>query len=218
MSLFLYPCPLGNDQRMLSVFWTLLSFFPRCPRLIMGKIIRALSVCSICTPARITISKSCLLVVCAWGGACMHKSVWVYIIGMCMCMHVETRSQPRCGSSGTTAFCFKTGHLTNLECTHCVRMVSQWAPGICLSLPPQYWDYKHVPSCLFGLGSGNRPTQIVMLSRQGLCWVNHLYRPSRSSISFGYGDLPRRPHLPADQGPESSSGVHALRLFLRPAE
>lgn len=58
----------------------------------------------------------------------------------------------------------------------CLRDNGQQAPGFCLSLPPQHWDYTRVPCCLdfFNEGSGDQ-MWILILAEQALSQPSFLF-------------------------------------------
>lgn len=84
------------------------------------------------------------------------------LMSMCVCVCVCTHA---CGGQGTTSVCastllIETGSLIGVKLKKWARLAGHWAPGICLPLLLQDWDYKHMPSNLallcgfWGLNSG----------------------------------------------------------------
>lgn len=79
------------------------------------------------SPKWVQAPQDCHLVSCTSDRNC-DFFMYVYVL---MCIHVCT-------------------------CLRCSGIISVWAPRICLSLFPQYWDYKHAPPYLaFLYGSGD---------------------------------------------------------------
>lgn len=69
--------------------------------------------------------------------------LWIHMCA-CMCVHVEARGQPLMFLMAVhLIFGHKISHwgLTRTQ----GRLAGHWVPGSLLSLPPQFWDYKHAP-------------------------------------------------------------------------
>lgn len=65
---------------------------------------------------------------------CVCAHVWMYLF---MCAHIEARDQDQVFPRVCSILVFETGSPAVL-----VRLTRKYAPGICLSLPPQCWGYE----------------------------------------------------------------------------
>lgn len=65
--------------------------------------------------------------------------------------HVEAIRQHQCLLQLTPQLFLTQGLLLNLKQIDLVRLASQQAQGILLSLPPKLWHYRHVPPFLASL-------------------------------------------------------------------
>lgn len=102
---------------------------------------------------------------------CMNMCVFMWVWVLCMCGGGKTTTS---GVSSIAIYLvFETGFLTGLELVKCAKLDSCGAPEIYLSLPPQSWYYKYIPSeylafFLFNMGSGDH-TQIFVRYPQSGC-------------------------------------------------
>lgn len=62
-------------------------------------------------------------------------------MGVCMCVFQIT---PQVPSLRTLSIPFETGSLTALKLISQLKLSVWQFTKICLSLPPQHWDYKHM--------------------------------------------------------------------------
>lgn len=69
-------------------------------------------------------------------------------VSMCLCgicEHIEAQGQLEVSVLRCHPPFFEVGLLPGLEMTKQARLLSLWAPGLYLPLPPQFWDYKVIP-------------------------------------------------------------------------
>lgn len=82
---------------------------------------------------------------------CSSMCMWVYTHSANMHAHVEAIRQHQCLLQLTPQLFLTQGLLLSLKQIDLVRLASQQAQGILLSLPPKLWDYRHVPPFLASL-------------------------------------------------------------------
>lgn len=63
---------------------------------------------------------------------------------------------------------------------------NEGVPGVCLSLPPQHWNYQHTPprQAVFKTDAGWGSTQVLMIARQALYCLSHLSAVAFMPLNF----------------------------------